>query len=65
MMLNSITKKVIGRCIKAHKNLVPGLLELSVEEYLSYELRQSGLFFERQKELSIIYNEIRMDWVYQ
>ncbi len=65
MDLNSITEKVIGGCIEVHKNLGPGLLESTYEECVAYELAQSGLFVERQKELPVIYKKIKLDCGYR
>lgn len=65
MKLNSITEKIIGCCIEVHKNLGPGLLESTYEECLAYELLLSGLQFDRQKELPVVYKEVKLDCGYR
>jgi GxxExxY protein len=41
--------------------LGPGLLESAYEECLCYELKKAGLFFERQKQISVVYKEIMIE----
>ncbi len=62
---NSITEKIIGCCIEVHKSLGPGLLESTYEECLFFELIQSGLRVERQKELPIHYKSIQLQCGYR
>ena len=59
MEINQITEKIIGCAIEVHKFLGPGLLESAYEECLYYELKNCGLFVERQKPVPIIYKEIK------
>ncbi len=63
--LNDITYGIIGCAFKVHKALGPGLLESSYESCLNYELTETGFFVERQKELGLIYNEVKMDFGYR
>ncbi len=63
--LNEITEKVIGACIEIHRQLGPGLLESAYEECLCYELAQSGLSFERQKPLLVVYKGVRLNCGYR
>ena len=65
MPLNDLSYKVIGLAIEVHRELGPGLLESTYEECLSYELKNSGLFVERQKALPIIYKEVKLDQGYR
>ena len=53
--LNKITEKVIGCAIEVHKQLGPGLLESIYEEALCCELRDSGVNYEKQVMVPIIY----------
>lgn len=53
-------KRVIGCAIEVHKRLGPGLLESLYEDALCYELKLSGLRFERQKEIAIPYRDIQL-----
>ncbi len=63
--LDGITEQIIGGAIAVHKALGPGLLESAYEACLVYELRQRGLKVEQQKELPIIYGEVKLDCGYR
>jgi hypothetical protein len=64
MEISLITEKIIGCAIDLHRNLGPGLLESAYEECLAYELRNSGLNVERQKQVPVVYKEIKLRlWV--
>ncbi len=53
--LNKITEKVFGCAIEVQKQLGPGLLESIYEEALCCELRDSGVNYEKQVMVPIIY----------
>ena len=55
--LNQLTDKVIGAAIDVHRILGPGYQESIYEEALAFELRRSGVEFERQKAFSVKYGE--------
>ena len=55
MLLEDVTEKILGSAIEIHKVLGPGLLESVYEGALCYELTQSGLEFEQQKVLPVLY----------
>lgn len=63
--LDAISYKIIGLAIEVHKELGPGLLESAYQECLWYELRNSGLYVEKQKALPIIYKDIKLDHGYR
>lgn len=63
--LDRITEKIIGCAIEVHKGLGPGLLESAYEECLCYELEQSGLKFERQVPLPVVYKGVKLDCGYR
>ncbi len=63
--LNDISYKIIGAAFKVHKNLGPGLLESAYETCLEYELRKIDLKVERQKVLSIMYEDQKLDAGYR
>ncbi len=65
MELNKITESIIGGAIEVHKYLGPGLLESSYEECLAYELKNAGLFIQRQVPVPVIYKEIHLDCGYR
>lgn len=62
---NEISKIVYEAGFLVHKTLGPGLLESAYEECMYYELRNSGLFVERQKPIPLIYNDIKLDAGYR
>lgn len=61
MEINEITHAIIGAAMKVHRALGPGVLESAYEACLEYELVKSGSQVERQKPISIIYEEINLD----
>ena len=65
MEINKLTEILIGCAIEVHRQLGPGLLESAYEECLCYELAKSGLRFERQKPVPVIYKEIKLDCGYR
>jgi GxxExxY protein len=58
---NEISKIIVDCCFKVHTTLGPGLLESVYEEVLCYEIKERGLFFERQKGIPVMYNNIKME----
>lgn len=58
---NEISKILVDCCFKVHTGLGPGLLESIYEEVLSYEIIKRGLNLERQKGISVIYDQIKME----
>ncbi len=65
MNVNDITEKIIGAAIAVHRALGPGLLESAYEACLAYEFSKRGLRFERQKELPVVYHDVRLDCGYR
>ena len=63
--LDAISYKTIGLAIEVHKELAPGLLESAYQECLWHELKNSGLYVEKQKALPIIYKDIKLDHGYR
>ncbi|MCZ2460725.1 MAG: GxxExxY protein [Chitinophagales bacterium] len=63
--INHITEQILKCAFKVHSELGPGLLESAYEECLYYELKQSGLFVEKQKALPLVYHEVRLDAGYR
>ena len=54
-----ITQVIIASAICVHKNLGPGLLESVYEKCLAYELAESGHVVAVQKEIPIMYRNIK------
>ena len=63
--LNDISYKIIGCAFKVHKELGPGLLESTYEVCLHHELTNAGVVAERQKELPLVYNDIKLEAGYR
>ena len=60
MTENEISKVIIDAGLKVHKSLGMGLYETVYEQCLAYELKTRGLLVERQKFLSIVYEELEV-----
>jgi len=65
MTENELATIVLDCAFEVHRNLGPGLLESSYEECLCFELKQSGLFIEKQKPLPLIYKDVKLDIGYR
>jgi GxxExxY protein len=65
MNMNNLTGEVIAAAIEVHKILGPGLLESTYEECLCREFGLRKISFERQKELPIEYQGLRLDCGYR
>lgn len=61
MTLNRITHEIIGAAIEVHSQLGPGLLESAYHDCLHYELTHRGIKAEREKEVPLIYRDVRME----
>lgn len=62
---HELTQRVIGCAMKVHSGLGPGLLESAYKECLCFELRQSGLFVEKEKPMPLVYSEVKLDCGYR
>lgn len=65
MSLNEASQFVIGKAIKVHSRLGPGLLESSYQECLCYEIRKAGVSVQKEKPLPLVYDEVRLDCGYR
>lgn len=65
MTENEISQIVVDCALKVHKALGPGLLESAYEECLFFELKNAGLFVEKQKALPLIYESVKLDVGYR
>lgn len=65
MTENEISKIIIGCAIEVHRQLGPGLLESAYQECLFYELQQKGLEVKKEKPISIVYKEVKLDHGYR
>ncbi len=56
-----LATQIVDIAIKIHKNLGPGLLESVYEKCFEFELAQRGINYQRQKEVPIIYETLRVE----
>lgn len=52
------TYKIIGACMKVHKNLGAGFLENVYSEALTIEFVKAGIPFEQEKKLNVQYEDV-------
>ncbi|MBA4140720.1 MAG: GxxExxY protein [Segetibacter sp.] len=57
----TIGKQIVDVAYCIHKHLGPGLLESVYEKCFCYELQKRQVLFLRQKEVCIIYDELKID----
>jgi GxxExxY protein len=62
---NEITHQIIGAAIGVHKQLGPGLQESAYEECLAHELRLRNLTIARQKGVSVVYKQAKLECGYR
>lgn len=65
MNINDVSGQIVDAAMKVHTALGPGLLESAYEACLLFELHRRGLKAERQLELPIIYEGVRIDVGYR
>ena len=65
MEINEITELIIGKAIKVHSALGPGLLESTYEVCLAHELEKAGLEVRSQLKLPVVYDGIHLDAGYR
>ncbi len=61
MSENEIARQILDAGFAVHSTIGPGVLESVYGVVLAHELRKNGLRVERQKPMSIIYDNIRFD----
>ena len=61
MSINDLTYAVRGAIFKVYNTLGPGLLESVYEAALEYELNKMSLQTNRQVNLPVIYNEVKLE----
>lgn len=65
MEMNELTGRVIGCAIDVHRELGPGLLESTYERCLAHELDQSGIKFQTQYPIPVLYRGLHIDCGYR
>ena len=63
--LNKLSGIVIGKAIRVHEEVGPGLFERTYLPCLVYELAESGIAVEVEKALPLVYRGIRFDVAYR
>jgi GxxExxY protein len=66
--LETLIHDTIGACIRVHRALGPGLLEMVYSRAISLELGATGIPFEREKTYHVMYRDVilceqRLDFV--
>jgi len=59
--LEAVATKIVDCAYHVHQNLGPGLLESIYESCFCYELKKRDLRYERQVEIPIIYDQMKLD----
>lgn len=59
--INLLSQKIIGCAIQVHRILGPGLLESVYQAALAHEFGKTGLCFEKEKSMPVIYDSIKLD----
>jgi len=59
--LEAVANKIVDCAYHVHQNLGPGLLESIYESCFCYELKKRDLRYERQVEIPIIYDQMKLD----
>jgi len=65
LLHGDITERILGAAMEVHRVLGPGFLEAVYEEALGMELKNVGLHYNSQKELSIHYKNIVLQHKYR
>ena len=60
-----VAREIVDAALTVHRELGPGLLESAYEQCLAFELARRGLKVERQREVPITYQGMRIDAGYR
>jgi len=63
--INELTKITIGCAIDVHRSLGPGLLESAYKECLFHDLKEKGLYVQKELALPIVYKSVKLDHGYR
>jgi GxxExxY protein len=64
-MHEELTERIIGAAMKVHSALGPGLLESTYHACLQYELASSGMKFDKQVRLPVVYRDVHLEAGYR
>jgi len=59
--VNGLTHRIIGLAMRVHARLGPGLLENAYEPCLCHEFNQHAVPYARQVDLTIAYDDLKLD----
>ena len=62
---NALTQQIIGRAMRVHTRLGPGMLEKTYERCLCVELDRSGLPYANQVDMPLLYDGVLLDCGYR
>ena len=62
---NELSNLIIGTAIEVHKELGPGLLESAYQECLFYDLREKGIFVQKELKMPLLYKNLQLDHGYR
>lgn len=62
---NDLTHAIIGKLIRVHKALGPGLLESVCRRCVVYELRLAGYKVDEERAVPLVYGDMRFDCAYR
>ena len=65
MAFEQLTEKIIGSAMDVHSALGPGLLENAYKECLFHKLSKTGLYVEKEKQLPLIFEGVKLDCGYR
>jgi GxxExxY protein len=65
MTEEEVAREIVEAALAVHRALGPGLLESAYEQCLVLELKRRGVAVERQKDVPIIYQGMRIDAGYR
>ena len=65
MTEEEVAREIVDAALAVHRALGPGLLESAYEQCLELELTRRGMAVERQKDVPIIYQGMRIDAGYR
>ena len=54
------TFEILGSCFKVHNHFGSGFLEVIYKDALQLEFEQSNIFYSREKEFPVFYNDIKL-----
>ena len=61
---NELSNLVIGKSIKVHSKLGPGLLESVYTECISFKLIEAGLRIQKQKPIPLVFEGVKLECVF-